>query len=363
MSVSLFHGRRAERFAELVDGADGGRGHHTRSTNDERLHQLAGLAQRVSALPLSVEAHPEFREGLRAMLIATIEREGIGITATSGLDPDEDSFTTALARLEARRARRRTRALGTLVAGLAAGVIALSGMSTASEDSAPGDPLYGFKRSTERAQLALSGSDISRGQLFLDFAKTRLDEARTVRDDPAQFQKVMSEMDQETKEGVRLLTALAMERRDAEGLNVIDAFTASQRQAVERLRRELPAADGPSAETSATLLRRVSGRSEALRPLLTCGMATTGTADDLGPTPRLSCEGGQPVGKTTTGQQGQLPSPLPTTAPPETSSPSEKPRDTASASASTEPSPPAADSFGGELHGNPCDVVGCSPSQ
>jgi hypothetical protein len=362
MSVSLFHSRKAERFAELVDGADGGRGHHPRSANDERLRQLAGLTQRVSDIPFSVEADPEFREGLRAMLIATIEREGIGITATMGPDSDEDTFTTALARLEARRARRRTRALGTLVAGLAAGVIALSGMSTASEDSAPGDPLYGFKRSTERAQLALSGSDISRGQLYLDFAKTRLDEARSVRDDPARFEKVMSEMDQETREGVRLLTTLALERRDAQGLDVIDAFAASQRPAVERLRKDLPPADGPSADTSASLLRRVSARSEALRPLLACGPAVTGDADDLGPTPRLSCESGQPAGKAGAGQQGQIPSPLPSTTSPGASQPPEEPRDTAS-DASTEPIPPSADPFGGELRGNPCDVVGCSPSQ
>lgn len=361
MSVSLFHSRKAERFAELLDGANGGRRHHTPPVADERLHQLAGLAHRVSQLPLSVEAHPEFREGLRAMLIATIEREGIGITATTEVDQDEDSFTTALARLEARRARRRTRALGTLVAGLAAGVIALSGMSTASEDSAPGDPLYVFKRSTERAQLALSGSDISRGQLFLDFAKTRLDEARTVRSDPARFEKVMSEMDQETKEGVRLLTTLALERRDAEGLNVIDAFTSSQRQAIERLRKELPAASGPSVENSANLLIRVSDRSQALRPLLGCGMAAAGAADELGPTPRLNCEDGQPVGKANPGQQGRMPSPSAAATTPGAPKASDRPRDPASASA--EPSQPSADPLGGKLQGNPCDVVGCPPSQ
>ena len=36
---------------------------------------------------------------------------------------------------------------------------------------------YNVKRSTERAQLALAGSDVSRGKLYLEFAGSRLDEA------------------------------------------------------------------------------------------------------------------------------------------------------------------------------------------
>lgn len=365
MSVSLFHSRKAERFAELLDGASGSRRQHVRSAEDDQLRQLVGVANRVTNLPLSVEAHPEFREGLRAMLMATIEREGIGATATATADSDEDDFATTLARLEARRSRRRARALGTMVTGLAAAIIAWSGMSTASEDSAPGDPLYGFKRSTERAQLALSGSDIGRGQLYFEFAKTRFDEARSVKDDPARFQKVMSDMDQETKAGVRLLTALAVERRDGEGLDVIDEFVAGQRQAVERLRKDLPVANQPSAETSANLLRRVSSRSEGLRPLLPCGVGATGEADDLGPTPRLDCEGGQPVGKGVANQRGSAPnhppSPSVTAASPKASHPAGTPQPD-NAVVSANPSLPTNDSLSGELHGNPCDVVGCSPS-
>ena len=48
--------------------------------------------------------------------------------------------------------------------------MAVSGMSAASENAMPGDALYGVKRSTERAQLALASSEVNRGQLFLDFA-------------------------------------------------------------------------------------------------------------------------------------------------------------------------------------------------
>ena len=44
-------------------------------------------------------------------------------------------------------------------------------MSAASENAVPGDPLYGMKRSAERAQLALAGRPTEQGQLFLDFAQ------------------------------------------------------------------------------------------------------------------------------------------------------------------------------------------------
>ena len=120
------------------------------------------------------------------MLLATAEREGIGVTARP--EPERPR-----PRLRPRRGSagiaRRPAARGAIVVGIAAGTLALSGVSVASGEAIPGDALYGVKRSTERAQLALAGSDLTRGQLYLDFARTRLPEAHAVRADAERLRR------------------------------------------------------------------------------------------------------------------------------------------------------------------------------
>src|SRR5262249_12674086 len=78
---SALRRRRVERFAQRVDEATGGRRHRTRSTVDESLADLVSISRRLVELPVRVEAQQEFRDGLRAMLLATAERVGIGVTA------------------------------------------------------------------------------------------------------------------------------------------------------------------------------------------------------------------------------------------------------------------------------------------
>ncbi len=80
MSTTIFYRRRAERFAQLLDEANGGRRHHVRSAVDDDLAELVAVGHRVSALQRSVDVQvdPEFRVGLRAMLVAAAERESMG---------------------------------------------------------------------------------------------------------------------------------------------------------------------------------------------------------------------------------------------------------------------------------------------
>ena len=301
MIASLFHRRRAERFSQLIDEAAGGRRHHTRSESDDDLGSFVSLTRRLSDLPMTVESHPEFREGLRAVLMATIEREGIGATAKPETGSDRESkLAASAAAVERRRTQRRARTFGAVVASLAAGVIALSGVSVASSDANPTGALYGFKRSTERAQLALTASDISKGQLLLDFAKTRLDEARAVTGNPAKFADVLKDMNEETRNGVQLLTTTAVDRRDPAALDVVDAFVADQRKGLTKLNDDLHGVNRTRAEASITLLSKVASRSTALRAILPCGSDATGDVDELGPTPKLRCDAGKAGVETTT---------------------------------------------------------------
>lgn len=334
-----------------MDEAMGARRHRMRSTLDDSLTDLVQVGRRLSEMPIKVEGQQEFRDGLRAMLLATAEREGIGATAK---EPEPTSRTTlrSLRRPAGSRpaVSRRTRTRGAIVVGLAAGTLALSGMSAASGDAIPGDALYSVKRSTEKAQLALAGSDVSRGQLYLEFARTRLDEAHAVKD-PAGLGAVLEDMDNETLEGVRRLTTTAVARKDTAALDAIDTFVSTQRAAAEKLRASATGDARTRATKSVTLLEEIQRRSQALRPLLKCGANATSAADTLGPVPNGSaCKttgGGQKSGQqsgapaqSSPGQTGAVASERP--------SPSTSASVTESAPAASTPSPKPSPSKSGD---------------
>ncbi|MBB5116470.1 DUF5667 domain-containing protein [Micromonospora chalcea] len=278
MDSDLFSRRRAERFAQLLDEANGGRRHHVRSKADGELTALVEVSRRLTAEGPDVEPRAEFRTGLRAMLVATAEREGIGTPAKPATTGVRGALLPAIT-------GRRARARGAILVGVAAGAIALSGISAASENALPGDALYGMKRSTERAQLALASSDISRGQLFLDFARTRLDEAASVHGDQLGFSAVLDDMDADTRQGVRLLTTVAAQRSDPAALDAVDTFLAGQRRVVSGLLDRPDHADRERTRRSLALLDAAGKRADALREAIACGLPAPQASDALGPAP------------------------------------------------------------------------------
>ncbi|MEH0820252.1 MULTISPECIES: DUF5667 domain-containing protein [unclassified Micromonospora] len=283
MDSDLFSRRRAARFAQLLDEANGGRRHHVRSRADDRLTALVAVGQRLVAERPDVQVDAEFRTGLRAMLVATAEREGMGAAAatTPAGTTDASPRTSLLGAVTARQVRAR----GAILVGIAAGAVALSGISAASEDAVPGDALYGMKRSTERAQLALASSDLSRGQLFLDFARTRLDEAGTLHGDLAAFSAVLDDMDADTRQGVRLLTTTAAQRSDPAGLDAVNTFVTGQRKAVGGLLDGASRGERDRTRRSLALLDAIRKRSDALRAGIACGLPAPAGSDALGPAP------------------------------------------------------------------------------
>lgn len=287
MSPVTFPRRRAERFAQLLDEANGGRRHHVSSRLDEELADLVAVGHRIASASPTVEVDAEFRTGLRAMLVATAEREGIGsATLTRPINDRRPAGRPAKAASRPGVSPNRGRARGAIIVGVAVGAIAVSGMSAASEDAMPGDALYGVKRSTEKAQLALAGSDVTRGQLYLDFARTRATEARAVNGDSAGFAAALSDMDADTRQGVKLLTTAAVQRSDPAALDALEKFVAGQRQSIAEVLVEVYGADRERALQSLTLLDAVGKRADALRPALSCGAPAAGGTDALGPLPR-----------------------------------------------------------------------------
>ncbi|HET6529385.1 MAG TPA: DUF5667 domain-containing protein [Actinoplanes sp.] len=285
MNLDFLDRRSAERFAELLDENSGGRRHHSRGAADAQLAELVAIGHSLSAARSGVRVDSEFRVGLRAMLVATAERDGIGTTATeTETEPGGGHAAVRETRrsLFGRGAGRRIRARGAIVIGVAAGAVAVSGISAASENAAPGDALYGVKRSTERAQLAMAGSDVTRGQLSLDFARTRLAEAGTLTD-AAEFAGVLDDMDADTRQGVKLLTESAVARRDVLPLDRVDSFVTAQKLVFAPMLDRLSPARRERADVSLGLLNDVAQRSGLLRSGLACDPGTTDGADALGP--------------------------------------------------------------------------------
>ncbi|MFG1881430.1 DUF5667 domain-containing protein [Micromonospora sp. NPDC049102] len=287
---NLFSRRRAERFAQLLDEANGGRRHHVRSRVDSQLAPLVAVGQRLSVDPPRVEVSPDFRTGLRAMLLATAEREGIGTAPATAEPAASRPAVTSRGSLLPAVTARRARARGAILVGIAAGAIAVSGISAASENAVPGDALYGMKRSTERAQLALASSDISRGQLFLDFARTRLGEAAELRGDRIGYSAVLDDMDADTRQGIRLLTAAAVQRGEPASLDTVNTFVSSQRRAVSNLLDGADRADRERTRRSLALLDSIRERSDSVRAAIACGLPAPTGSDTLGPTP-TTCPG------------------------------------------------------------------------
>jgi hypothetical protein len=294
VNLDIFDRRRAERFAQLLDETNGGLRHHARGQADEQLAELVSVGHALTAVRPAAHVDAEFRTGLRAMLVATAERDGIGELAKA---PIESAHTVAPQSRRggaiARGTGRRIRARGAIVIGVAAGAIAVSGLSSASENAAPGDALYGVKRSTERAQMALAGSDVTRGQLSLDFARTRLAEAAALDGDNPAFATVLQDMDNDTKQGVRLLTTSAVARKDKAPLDAIDVFVTAQRRTMNPLLDKLSTGNNERALTSMSLLDDIDRRARGLRAGIDCGPDGTIGTDVFGPKPRTCFTGSQ----------------------------------------------------------------------
>jgi hypothetical protein len=303
----IFWRRRAERFAELLDEAKGRRRHHVRSTADDDLAELVQVGHRVAALQQSVDVQvdPEFRVGLRAMLVAAAEREATGAAGIGQAAIDLDVFRAAAVAGRPARAARRLRTRGAIIAGVACGAIAVSGFAAASDGARRGDALYGVKRTSERAQIAFASSDTTRGQLFLDFARNRLNEAKAIGGDAEHFSGALDDMDENTRQGVNLLTTAAVQRRDPSALDAIDAFVNDLRERLRQLAKGRDDTERSRVGASGELLDIVASRSGDLRRSLVCAPDTQPQTDSLGPLPNACAMGAGPLNGATGPRKGR----------------------------------------------------------
>ena len=126
---------------------------------------------------------------------------------------------------------------------MAVAAAALTALVAFAAGSGPGDPLYGVKRGTEQAQLALAGH-WRRGPILLDLAGTRLAELRglAVRSSPDQtlMLRTLQTMDGETADGTSWLAARALATHSAAPLDQLVRWRSGQSDALVALRPQLP---------------------------------------------------------------------------------------------------------------------------
>lgn len=264
---------------------------------------------------LDGEPDPEWQARTRARLVAMA---AVRTPEPAPVPPPR----RLLSRAKETRSAWRSR-LTAAVAGAAAAVTGLATVVALSADARPGDALYGVKRGTEQAQLALAGD--ARGHTLLSFASTRLGELSAVlegRPPAGLVEETLATMDAQTRDGAAWLAQRAVETGSSAPLEDLSSWSAGQSAALEGLMADVPRGAQAEAAGSAALLDSLDDRVTGLRAVLDCagGPATAGS-DELGPRPgNCASPGGSPAdggapgapapdARTTTGVPG-------TTAPP-----------------------------------------------
>lgn len=337
----------AERFARAVE-AD----HRTEPPElpelpeatdplDEATGRLVRVADRLRSGG-AASASSEYKRRFREILLAP--------------HTDDQGEPAGAARHRARR--QPIVPYGRWLVGACATAIAMLLLAAAtlllSNGALPGDALYAVKRSTESVELALAQGEEARADRHLDFARARAQEMGEIVDrlgdlepsspSSARILATADDMDAETRSGVALVTAHAVEAAHEADLTGLLTWAADQRAVLDPLSGRLPSGLSERVGDSLGLLAQVRERAAALRAGLDCSCLGDAELDPLGPLPCSQCRGlDHPDERVVTARPSDRPPddpvPPPTAAAEPTTSASSSHTPTPEPSAST-PSPP-----------------------
>jgi hypothetical protein len=240
---------RREDFARLVDGDTTVRGGSVAGLGDIAT-ALRGLSHSI-ALP---EPRPEFRSDLRQQLVAIATVQDVVPTRVAGRRTPQTP---------ARAAARGRRGITALAGGLAV-VAAIAGVSVAASRSLPGNPFYDVKRAAESVQLFTAGGQLDKGHRHLEFAATRLGEARSLAPTSSHLPSTLDSMDSQTRDGASDLIAVARSTHSAAPLSELRTFTHSQYAGLQALIATSPPALRAREISSANLVAGIDQQAAAL---------------------------------------------------------------------------------------------------
>ncbi|CAM5247966.1 hypothetical protein GCM10010329_08710 [Streptomyces spiroverticillatus] len=244
---------------------------------------LLSLVSGLGDLP-APEMDPEVKVVQRAQLVAAMEAmllEGTAGGPAGPQVPEQRTGRGAHRATSLRKLRPRSRwskglAAGGLTVGVAAG--AFGGVAAASSNALPGDSLYGLKRGMEDLKLTMADDASDRGQIYLDQASTRLQEARRLmergraaqldHEQLGEVRRTLNGMKHDVGEGHRLLYE-AYERDGNIGpIQALDAFAQSHRDSWSSLRGLLPAQLGDVGSQVSSVFDAIDQEVNPLRSLL-----------------------------------------------------------------------------------------------
>jgi hypothetical protein len=303
--------------------------------------RVRALVAALATLP-APEPRPEFRAELRAQLVAIAPRiitESAGdttpmveivpaktMTKTETETHSQPAVAARPRHADSVFARFRGLSLGRPLAIVASVVtvfaLLLGGAVWISKNSLPGDTLYGLKRASENAQLALDGNATSKARDYLHFAKTRVDEARGLLSRASGsaagagpqasgfdahtvdlINTTLASADSDVRSASTLLGSTAVKNASANPLLVMTAWAPDQLARLRTLAAAMPA--GPLRARTASSEHLVSAaltRAQQLAPKVRSRCIDPAMTDELGPLPVSTCTPSTPTGpRRTTG--------------------------------------------------------------
>ncbi|WP_447038138.1 DUF5667 domain-containing protein [Streptomyces sp. DSM 118878] len=239
--------------------------------------RMLALTEGLDALPKPV-FDPEVKVVQRAQLVAAMEAM---LLDGSAAVPEQRSRKGAHRAGPLNRLRPRSRlskgiAAGGLTVGVAAG--AFGGIAAASSDALPGDSLYGLKRGMEDLKLGLADDGADRGEIYLDQASTRLNEAHRLmergRSGPldhesiGEIRRALTGMQHDASEGHRLLHQAFERDGSLDPMQALSAFSRSHRESWSDLQGRLPVQLGDMSDQVDSVFDAIENDVEPLRARL-----------------------------------------------------------------------------------------------
>ncbi|MEV3861390.1 DUF5667 domain-containing protein [Streptomyces sp. NPDC050095] len=283
---------------------------------DTEQGRLLSLTTGLGELP-APELDPEVKVVQRAQLVAAMEamfKEGAAPSVPEQRGKGKGAHrATSLRKLRPRSRLSKGLAAGGLTVGVAAG--AFSGVAAASSNALPGDSLYGLKRGMEDLKLGMADSDSDRGQIYLDQASTRLNEARRLmerdrsghldHESVGEVRRALSGMQYDASEGHRLLSEAYKRDGSLGPIQALSAFSESHRQSWSSLSNRLPVQLGDVRDQVSSVFAAIDQEVDPLRSLLPQTPTTGGSHSGGGTSPGTSgTERSTPSGSSGTDHRG-----------------------------------------------------------
>ncbi|WP_406014442.1 DUF5667 domain-containing protein [Streptomyces sp. NBC_00984] len=330
--------RRANAFAQALEeqslrGAAAAQPEESAEPADHG--PLLALANGLGEVPRP-ELDPEVKVVQRAQLVAAMEAMLTEGGASAGPTVPEQRAKGAHRASPLRKLRPRSRwtkglAAGGLTVGVAAG--AFGGVAAASSDALPGDSLYGLKRGMEDIHLGMASGDADRGEVYLDQASTRLNEARRLmerarsgaldHEQLGEVRRTLNGMTHDAGEGHRLLHSAYQQNGAIGPIQTLDSFSRSHRESWSSLRDRLPVQLTDIGDKVSSVFDAIDEEVQPLQSLF----------------PRTPDSGG--AQQSDTGEQGTQPSRTAPSAPTSPEAPHGRPGDSTSPHPSGSGSAPA----------------------